>query len=151
MKQCSISALAARSEGRWLQNPLVAEGPLRITYSTGQMALAWCASEMSISPPCSASSACTPCVGRRKACGVRVLDAGFHLDVSGTQTADDKMLEPGGWQELPLAFSSTCVTLYRATDYTQVFQWGGHMLQSVSSSGYYLRSQQYQLQDSLIR
>lgn len=82
---------------------------------------------------------------------MRGLDAGFRLDVSGTRTADDKMLEPGGRQELPLAFGSTCVTLYRATDYTQVLQpWGG-TLQSISSSGYYLRSQQYQLQDSLIR
>lgn len=73
------------------------------------------------------------------------------LDVSRTWTADDKMLEAGGWQELPLAFGSTCVTLCRATDYTQVLQrWGG-TLQSISSSGYYLRSQQYRFQDSLIR
>lgn len=84
---------------------------------------------------------------------MRGLDAGFRLDASGTQTADDKMLEPGGWQELPLAFSSTCVMLYRDTDYTQVLQRGerGGPLQSISSSEYYLRSQQYQLQDSLVR
>jgi len=56
---------------------------------------------------------------------VRGLDAGFHLCVSGTWTADDTMLEPGGWQELPLAFSSTCVMLCRAADYTQVLQRGG--------------------------
>lgn len=41
------------------------------------------------------------------------------------QTADDKILKLSAWQELLLAFSSTCVTLYRATDYTQVLQWGG--------------------------
>lgn len=151
MKHCSISALAAQSKWRWLHNLLVAEESLHIAYSIGQMVLVWCASKMSISPPCSASSAHTPRGGRRKACGVRGLDTGFCLEVSGMWMADDKMLEPGGWQELLLAFSSTCVTLCRAADYTQVLQRRGGTLQSISSSGYYLRSQQYQLQDSLIR
>lgn len=89
------------------------------------MVLVWYASEMSISPPYFASSAHTPWGGRRKACRVRGLDTGFWLDVSGMQTADDKILKLSAWQELLLAFSSTCVTLYRATDYTQVLQWGG--------------------------
>lgn len=79
------------------------------------------------------------------------MDAGFRLDARRLQTADDKMLEPDGWQELPLALSSTRVTVSRAADYTQVLQRVGGTLQSISSSGYYLRSQQYQLQDSLIR
>lgn len=36
MKHCSTSALAARSEQRWLRSPLVAEGLLPITYSIGK-------------------------------------------------------------------------------------------------------------------
>lgn len=74
---------------------------------------------------------------------MRGLDAGFRLDVSGMQAADDKMLRPG-WQELPLALGSTCVALCRAPDYTRVFQ-GRGTLQSISSSGYYLESRQKQL------
>lgn len=52
------------------------------------------------------------------------MDSGFRLDVSGTQTADDKMLKPGGWRELPLAFGSACVTLHRAADYSKSFSRG---------------------------
>lgn len=144
MKHCSTSALAA-------PQPTGGRGTPSYHLQHREGVLVWLVSERSVSSPRCASSARAPRGGRRKACGVRGLDAGFRLDVSGTRTADDKMLEPGGRQELPLAFGSTCVTLYRATDYTQVLQpWGG-TLQSISSSGYYLRSQQYQLQDSLIR
>lgn len=57
---------------------------------------------------------------------MRGLEAGFHLDISGMQAADDKMLEPG-WQELPLALGSTSVALCRAPDYTRVLRWPGHV------------------------
>lgn len=71
IKHCSISAWAVQNEWRWLHNRLEAEGPLHITYSTGQTVLLWCVSETSISPPHSASSTCAPVEGGERLVGER--------------------------------------------------------------------------------